>query len=135
VAIPGKGGLFFHIGDGAALAVASSERWVLSPPSNGEYSHETYFFTEPNWRSNLRFKLIGPGYDTIFVMTDGVTDLGFRNQGGGPQPFMAFFEPIGRFLAGAERGEGETALGATLDTPAARERSTDDKTLVWAQAR
>jgi hypothetical protein len=132
VALPGKGGLFFHIGDGAALAF-DGERWLLSPPHNGEYSYETYFFTEPGWRRNLRFRLIEPGYDTIFVMTDGVTDLGLRNRGEGPEPFMAFFEPIGRFLASASREEGERALATTLDTPAARERSSDDKTLVWAR--
>ncbi|MBO9713845.1 PP2C family serine/threonine-protein phosphatase [Sphingomonas sp.] len=130
--LPGSGGLFFHIGDGAALAV-SGERWLLSPPSNGEYSNETYFFTQANWRRHLRFKLIEPGFDTIFVMSDGVTDLSFRHNGHGPEPFMPFFEPIGRFLSTTKRDEAERALGATLDTPAARERSDDDKTLVWAQ--
>lgn len=133
VVLPGKGGLFFHIGDGAALAV-NGERWAMSCPRNGEYSYETYFFTESDWRRNLRFKLIEPGFDTIFVMTDGVTDLGLRNMAGKPEPFMAFFEPIGRFLAGATREAGEAALAGTLNTPAARERSNDDKTLVWAQA-
>jgi len=133
-ALPGSGGLFFHIGDGAALAL-SGERWLLSPPRNGEYSNETYFFTQFDWRRHLRFKLIAPGFDTIFVMSDGVTDLGLRRNGHGPEPFLPFFEPISRFLDGAPRDEGEQALGATLDTPAARARSQDDKTLVWAQAR
>ena len=135
VVLPGMGGMFFHIGDGAALAMTpGSDRWVMSAPRNGEYSYETYFFTEPNWRANLRFKLVGPGYDTIFVMTDGVTDLGLRTIAGAPQPYAQFFEPIGRFLAGVTREEGEAALAGTLDTPSARERSNDDKTLVWAQA-
>ncbi|MBX3564116.1 MAG: protein phosphatase 2C domain-containing protein [Sphingomonas sp.] len=135
VVLPGTGGLFFHIGDGAALAVElESGRWTLSAPRNGEYSCETYFFTESDWRRRLRFKLIEPGFDTIFVMTDGVTDIGLKNRGSGPEPFMPFFEPIGRFLAQAGRAEGERALIGTLDTPAVRERSNDDKTLVWAQA-
>lgn len=134
--IPGVGGLFFHIGDGAALAMRpGGEPWILSAPHNGEYSYETYFFTEPNWKRNLRFKLVSPGYDTIFVMTDGVTDLGLKTVAGEPQPFIAFFDPIGRYLATVSRDEGEAALAGTLDTPAARERSTDDKTLVWAQLR
>jgi len=133
-ALPGGGGLFFHIGDGAALAV-SGDRWLLSPPANGEYSNETYFFTQFDWRRHLRFKLIEPDFDTIFVMSDGVTDLGLRQRGRGPEPFLPFFEPISRFLGSTPRDEGERALGATLDTPAARERSQDDKTLVWAQAR
>lgn len=134
VVLPGKGGLFFHIGDGAGLAVESGGgRWTLSAPRNGEYSFETYFFTERDWRRRLRFKLIEPGFDTIFVMTDGVTDIGLRNLRSGPEPFMPFFEPIARFLAKAGRAEGEQALMGTLDTPAVRERSNDDKTLVWAQ--
>jgi hypothetical protein len=133
VALPGKGGLFFHIGDGAALALGG-EGWLLSPPHNGEYSYETYFFTEPNWRRNLRFKLIAPGYDTIFVMSDGVTDVGLKQIGPALEPFMPFFEPIGRFLATASREEGEQALQATLDSEAVRERTNDDKTLIWAKA-
>lgn len=132
VVVPKKGGLFFHIGDGAALAVApESERWLMSAPRNGEYADTTYFFTEPDWRDNLRFSAIEPGYDTVFVMSDGVTELGLQ----GAEPHMPFFEPIGRFLAGASREEGELALRATLDGEAARGRSNDDKTLVWAQAR
>jgi hypothetical protein len=132
VVAPGKGGLFFHIGDGAALAL-DGERWTLSAPRNGEYSYETYFFTESDWRRNLRFMLIEPGHDTIFVMTDGVTDLALKTVAGKPEPFLPFFEPIGRFLAGASREAGEAALAGTLDTEAARARSNDDKTLVWAQ--
>ncbi|MEI9928546.1 MAG: PP2C family serine/threonine-protein phosphatase [Sphingomonas sp.] len=130
VVAPGKGGLFFHIGDGAALAISPEGRWQLSPPENGEYADTTFFFTEAEWRRNLRFSAIDPGLDTIFVMSDGVTELGLK----GSEPFMPFFEPIGRFLAGASREEGERALTATLDSSAVRERTGDDKTLVWAQA-
>jgi hypothetical protein len=136
VVLPGVGGLFFHIGDGAALALAADGgRWTMSAPRNGEYSHETYFFTESQWRRNLRFKLVEPGFDTIFVMSDGVTDVGLKNLGTGPEPFMPFFEPIARFLAGSSREDGEQALQATLDSEAVRERTHDDKTLVWAQVR
>jgi hypothetical protein len=129
VVVPGKGGLFFHIGDGAALAV-KGDRWVMSAPRNGEYADTTYFFTEADWRDNLRFSPIEPGFDTVFVMSDGVTELGLK----GIEPHMPFFEPIGRYLATASREEGELALRATLDGEAARNRSNDDKTLIWAQA-
>lgn len=129
VIVPQKGGIFFHIGDGAALAL-SGERWVMSAPRNGEYADTTYFFTEPEWRDNLRFVAVEPGFDTVFVMSDGVTELGLK----GTEPHMPFFEPIGRYLAGATRAEGELALRATLDSEAVRERTNDDKTLIWAQA-
>ncbi|WP_109806451.1 PP2C family serine/threonine-protein phosphatase [Sphingosinithalassobacter portus] len=132
--LPRQGGIFFHIGDGAALAIGGDgERWQMSGPRNGEYADTTYFFTEPDWRRNLRFSLIDEGYDTIFVMTDGVTDLALSARQGAHEPFMPFFRPIGRYLAGATREEGEEALSATLDSSAVRERTSDDKTLVWAQ--
>lgn len=132
VVAPGKGGLFFHIGDGAAIAVSPQrERWLMSAPRNGEYADTTYFFTEAEWRDHLRFSPIDPGFETVFVMSDGVTDLGLQNA----EPHMPFFEPIGRFLATASREQGELALRATLDGEAARGRSNDDKTLVWAQTR
>lgn len=134
VMLPGKGGLFFHIGDGAAVALADDGgRWLLSAPRNGEYADTTYFFTQSDWRQQLRFALIGPDYDTIFVMSDGVTDLALQ-RGAEPKPFLPFFEPIARFLAGASREEGELALSATLDSQAVRARTDDDKTLVWAKA-
>ncbi len=126
--LPGKGGLFFHIGDGAALALGKGG-WTLSAPRNGEYADTTWFFTDPAWRKRLRFTRIGAGHDTVFVMSDGVTELGLRQN----EPFMPFFEPIGRFLAQASRAEGEQALRATLDSEAVRARTNDDKTLVWAQ--
>jgi hypothetical protein len=136
VMLPGMGGMLFHIGDGAALAMTpAGERWLLSEPRNGEYSNETYFFTQFDWRRHLRFRLVAPGLDTIFVMSDGVTDVGLKHNGRGQEPFMPFFDPIGRFLASAGREEGQEALAATLDSAAIRERSDDDKTLVWAQLR
>ncbi|WP_188054664.1 MULTISPECIES: PP2C family serine/threonine-protein phosphatase [unclassified Sphingosinithalassobacter] len=135
VMLPNGGGLFFHIGDGAALAIgAEGARWQLSPPSNGEYADTTYFFTDADWRRHLRFSLIGAGFDTIFVMTDGVTELALVQRDGVHEPFMPFFEPIGRYLAAAGREEGEQALSATLDSSAARARTPDDKTLLWARA-
>lgn len=129
---PGIGGLFFHIGDGAALAVAEDgARWLLSPPHNGAYANTTYFFTERDWRRHLRFALIPPGYETIFVMSDGVTELGLD----GTEPAMPFLAPIGNLLAGASREAGEAALIATLDGDAVCARTHDDKTLIWAQLR
>lgn len=131
--LPGRGGIFFHIGDGAALALGQGgARWLLSPPANGEYADTTYFFTEAEWRRNLRFSPLDAGYDTIFLMSDGVTEVALAQNEGGPRPFMGFFEPIGRHLAATSRKKGEAALHATLDGPAVRARNDDDKTLVWA---
>lgn len=133
VVLPRTGGLFFHIGDGAGLAIGDGgARWTLSPPDNGEYADTTYFYTDPDWRSHLRFSLIAPDHDTVFLMSDGVTEVALKGTGEGPEPFMPFFTPIARFLSGADRVSGEEALAATLDSEAIRARIDDDKTLVWA---
>ena len=132
---PGAGGVFFHIGDGAALALDSAgEHWQLSPPRNGEYANTTFFFTEREWRRNLRFAPIAPRYDTIFLMTDGVTDIALTQRPDGLRPHLPFFQPIAKFLSENPRELGESALHATLDSPGVRERTDDDKTLVWARA-
>jgi hypothetical protein len=133
--MPTGGGIAFQIGDGATLALDAGDRWVMSAPENGEYADTTFFFTQPDWRRHLRFRFIPPTFETVFVMTDGTTDLALTGAGARRTPFMPFFEPIGRFLAGATRPEGETALAATLDSDAARARSSDDKTLIWASRR
>lgn len=130
---PGEGGIFFHIGDGAALATDGRGAWHLSPPANGEYADTTYFFTQPDWRAHLRLSRIAMGFDTIFVMTDGVTDIALCHRDGRPEPFMPFFDPIARYLAANSREDGERALSATLDSGAVRARTGDDKTLLWAQ--
>ena len=51
-------GCFFHIGDGAALAFNSDgdlRDFVASRPENGNFSCETFFYTQDNWKENLRF--------------------------------------------------------------------------------
>lgn len=133
VLLPGRGGLLFHIGDGAAIAMsANGDRWTLSAPRNGEYADTTYFFTDDEWWLSLRLAKALPDQRTLFVMTDGVTDIGLANTQAGKVPYMPFFLPISRFLADRGRTEGETALAATLDSPGICERTTDDKTLIWA---
>lgn len=135
VMVPGHGGLTFHIGDGAALAMRrDGSRWMLSAPTNGEFADTTYFFTDDRWPAHLRLSRIDADLDTLFVMTDGVTDLGLTRGAQGSQPFMGFFGPIGAFLAEQSRDRGEAALVETLAAPAICARTTDDKTLVWAQA-
>lgn len=134
LALPGVGGLFFHIGDGAGLAIDDElDRVAVSRPANGEYLDTTYFVTQPDWRDHLRIEPFDANHRTILLMTDGVTELGFAAAPGGGQPHMPFFRPICGFLAANDRGVAETALAATLDSESARARTSDDKTLVWAR--
>ena len=127
-----NGGLFFHIGDGAACAMVHREigNNVMSLPENGEYANETYFFTENSWKDHLRFTSFGPEFDVIAIMTDGVTPFALASKAHGP--YAPFFDPVARFLEIQGRDEGERGLSATLGSDAIRKITDDDKTLVWA---
>jgi hypothetical protein len=127
-----QGGVFFHIGDGAGCAstLADITSSVISPPENGEYANETYFFTDESWRKHLRLTPFGPEFGVISLMSDGVTP--FALAPGGTRLYPPFFEPVSRFLEIHSREEGERALAATLGRDAIRAITGDDKTFVWA---
>ena len=127
------GGMFFHIGDGAACATCSADfsQSVVSRPENGEYANETYFFTQDEWREHLRLLSFGPQYDLIALMSDGVTPFALARGEAGPSPQV--FEPLCQFLTVNSREEGERALAALLQRDALRRVTGDDKTLLWAR--
>jgi len=135
VAHPELGGLFFHIGDGAAISFDDNGNdLALSPPENGEYVNTTYFLIEEHWKTHLRFRFFGAGFKSIFLMSDGVTDLSFVRDGKGLTAFKPFFQPVSSFLSSSDRQTGEAALADALNNDLARAKVDDDKTLVWAEA-
>lgn len=129
----GGKGLFFHIGDGAALAFRNGgyDDFVASPPENGNFSCETYFYTQANWMDNLRFTPLENAH-TIFLMTDGLTNFSFapdfRNIEKG------FVMPINKFLEEeSSRPKATKILANTLNNAKAKRLNSDDKTLLWAR--
>ncbi|WP_296341050.1 PP2C family serine/threonine-protein phosphatase [Reyranella sp.] len=133
VLVDKTGGAFFHIGDGAGLAAQAADlaSFVLSPPENGEYANETYFFTQDDWRSRLRFLRFGPECDLIALMSDGVTPFALAK--GGQAPFAPFLEPVSKFLDQNEHSVAEAGLLELLQRDGLRKISGDDKTLVWVK--
>lgn len=127
------GGVFFHIGDGAGCATFSENlsSVVLSPPENGEYANETYFFTENKWRDHLRTVAFGSQHDLIALMSDGVTPFALTRGSAGLS--LPFFEPISRFIADNDREVTERALVRLLERDAIRHITADDKTLLLAR--
>ena len=71
-------GIFFHIGDGAAIAFTAPDlsRYVASRPENGVFSCETYFYTMDDWEDTLRFTTFEQAY-TLMLMSDGLTNFSF----------------------------------------------------------
>lgn len=125
-------GLFFHIGDGAGLAFEGSkpDHFVASPPENGNFSCETFFYTQDNWQENLRLTKF-EGLNTIMLMTDGLTNFAFANDFQNIE--RGFVLPIHDFLSRQQTvSRAQTALSNTLDNAQARKFNSDDKTLLWA---
>ena len=127
-------GCFFHIGAGAALAFnygGDLNAFVAYRPENGSFSCETFFYTQDNWKENLRFTRF-ENFDTVFLMSDGLTNFAFS--GDFQNLEKGFIWPIHEFLAAQKtQTRASRALANTLDNAQARKLNSDDKTLLWAQ--
>lgn len=129
------GGIIFHIGDGTALAVRSQD-WLsaaVSPPENGEYVNETFFFTAEKWVDHLRLIAVDGPYDTWIAMSDGC--MPFAMARGNTGLFRPFIEPLAAHLSITTELEASAALSGTLSRPEIRPITGDDKTFIWAYCR
>lgn len=126
-------GIFFHIGDGAAIAYQKDDyqNLVISEPENGAFSCETYFFTMPDWQHNLRFTEFNEK-NRILLITDGVTGFVFSDDFFNIQ--RKFLIPILEYLEQEPRKTyAEQALKNTLNDKKAQRINPDDKTFFWAK--
>lgn len=128
-------GIIFHIGDGAAIALHDEgyENFSASLPENGNFSCETFFYTQDSWKENLRFKTI-ENFQKIFLMSDGLTNFSFGKDFKDIE--KGFIVPIDRFLTAEKvHSKAVKALTNTLNNPQAKRLNTDDKTLVWIKVK
>lgn len=128
-----KGGVFFHIGDGAGIALHNAEDYndyTLSRPANGNFSCETFFYTMQNWQECLRFTRFEKA-DALFLMTDGITNFALSDDS--CRLKNGFIEPINRYLkAEPSKMRALKALNNTLNAQKACRLNSDDKTFLWA---
>jgi hypothetical protein len=128
------GGLFFHIGDGTAVALDSRSLDVLgmSPPENGEFAEQTFFYTADAWRDHLRFTPVPAGADLVALMSDGT--MTFAIASNRREVDRRFFVPVTKYLLrdDVSTESGAAALHSTLASPGACRVTHDDKTLLWA---
>ena len=126
-------GLFFHIGDGAAIAFLDDEasEFITSRPENGNFACETFFYTQETWERSLRFTTF-ENAKTLFLMSDGLTSFSFSCDYSEIE--KGFIIPINNFLkTEISKNKARRALTNTLNTPKAQKLNSDDKTLVWAE--
>jgi serine/threonine protein phosphatase PrpC len=128
------GGLFFHIGDGTAVALDSRSLDVLgmSPPENGEFAEQTFFYTADAWREHLRFTPVPARTDLVALMSDGT--MTFAIASSRREVDRRFFAPVTKYLVrdDVSTEAGAAALHSTLSSPGACRVTHDDKTLLWA---
>ena len=125
-----KGGRFFHIGDGLAVAEGGDDPAVVSLPENGEYANETYFVSGEAWREHLRFTAFEGAMSRLALMSDGAMPFAMAKGNGGL--FKPFMDPVEAYLAGVTQDEGSAALAGTLGDPRTYGITSDDKTLLIA---
>lgn len=126
-------GIFFHIGDGAAVALTQKpgNNIVISQPENGIFSCETYFYTMDDWKDSLRFTPFEKAAN-IMIMSDGVTNFAFKNNY--LELEKGFIEPINQFLnEEPNKSRAIRALNNTLGNARACQLNPDDKTFLWAK--
>jgi serine/threonine protein phosphatase PrpC len=126
-------GIFFHVGDGAAVAFVGGDfsRHIMSRPENGIFSCETYFYTIDDWKENLRFTNFEKAH-TIMLMSDGLTNFSFTPDFNGIE--KKFIIPIDNFLTKEKfKSKAKRALENTLNTAQAKKLNPDDKTFLWAK--
>ena len=124
-------GLFFHIGDGAAISLDDKNSFIASRPENGCFSCETFFFTQQAWFENLRFTKFNNSKN-IFLMSDGLTSFAFCSDFSDIE--HKFIDPINSFLNNEKNVvKSRKALINTLNTPRAHKLNSDDKTLLWIE--
>lgn len=126
-------GIFFHIGDGAAIAFTAPDlsQYVASKPENGIFSCETYFYTMDDWQETLRFTRFEQAH-TVMLMSDGLTNFSFAPDFSRIEP--NFLLPINNFLNTEKlKTKAVRALSNTLNTARAQKLNPDDKTFLWAR--
>jgi serine/threonine protein phosphatase PrpC len=125
-----RGGRFFHIGDGLAVAEHADAPSVVSLPENGEYANETYFVSGEQWHEHLRYTAFGESATRIALMSDGAMPFAMAKGNGGL--FKPFMDPVEGYLASVSEEEGSAALAGTLGDPRTYTITSDDKTLLIA---
>jgi hypothetical protein len=119
----GDGGTVVERRDGTVEA--------LTRPEPGEYINEVTFITSQNAMASARFAFLDEAIRSAAVLTDGLQLLTLRYPDW--TPHAPFFRPVFQFLR--DQGDERAAhreIEAMLQSPAVRDRTDDDVTLLVA---
>ncbi len=132
-----------HIGDGAIVVARRSTPdafRTMQWPESGEYINTTYFITDPDASTHLRFSYCdfadNEAIDDLAIFTDGLQRLAldYTAHTAYPRFFQPVFAPLHAALPGY-RDELSKDLARFLSSSAIATRTDDDCTLFLASRR
>ena len=124
-------GIIFHVGDGTAIVLEAQnfDNFHISKPENGEYANETFFITMKNWEEHLRITNYDNTFDSIFLMSDGVTPFATLNNCS--EPSKDFLLPLLNFVKENHGKDYINIINNTLSSDKVKKISSDDKTILF----
>jgi hypothetical protein len=132
------GGAALQIGDGVIVIGEKTPdwRWVFWP-QKGEYANTTFFLSDERALADAVACDLGDDVHDVALMSDGVEPLAlnFANRVAHGPFFKSVFPPLHASSATGEASDLSAALSTMLATPAVRNRTDDDTTLVIATRR
>jgi hypothetical protein len=132
-AISDSGACFFQVGDGAIVALKEGAYEPVFWPQEGEYVNTTTFVTSPEAAGSLLFVHRPGQLDGVALLTDGLQRLAldYRRKSVHAPFFVPMFERLRQEPPGNARSLGKELI-RFLESPAIRERTDDDATLLLA---
>ena len=121
----------FHIGDGS-LNIGSYDKKnnitiTRSEPENGEFSNETFFFTEDAWEEHLRIcEVENPCF--YLVCSDGIDPFIWNSNSGTRFDFI--LPLITKLQTLKNEGNGNNFLNEVITDPRTDAVTSDDKSLI-----
>ena len=121
-----------QIGDGAIVVDGEV---VLDSYSDmyanaGDYTNETRFLTETDF-APIKFA-VSKKVARVALLTDGLDNIAFDNNGYERKPHRPFFDPMFAWLESSSAPENQTQLAAFLTSDRVRAKTGDDVTLLLA---
>lgn len=119
----------YHIGDGAVMVGQGINSTKLlihrSNPENGEFSNETFFYTQEHWEQHLRLQVVKHPQFLVLV-SDGVDPFLWDNKG----TRVGFLKPLLTKLQNLDEKQISHELDQIINDPRTNDVTNDDKSII-----
>lgn len=122
-----------QIGDGAIVVDGEVvlDSYTDMYANAGDYSNETRFLTETDV-APVKFSASDKKVERVAILTDGLDNIAFDNNGYERKPHAPFFDPMFAWLESSSEPENQAELAGFLASDRVRAKTGDDVTLLLA---